>query len=239
LCARHARLASLDGGWQDARLFSPGFSVHIVPKNTGWIEVICGSMFSGKTEELIRRLKRAQIARQKVQIFKPRIDRRYDDEKIVSHSLQHLGSTPIDKAEDLLTSLHPETQVVGIDEVQFFGPGAEIVEVCETLAARGLRVIVAGLDQDYRGRPFEPVPHLLAVAEYVTKELAICAVCGNPANRSQRIVQNDARVMVGAAGAYEARCRSCFRPDEAVEPTPQPQLEFLLAPQPVKKEGES
>src|SRR5207237_6850779 len=144
-----------------------------------------------KTEELIRRLKRAQIARQRVQIFKPRIDRRYDDERIVSHSLQKLESTPIDRAEEIRIHLRPETQVVGIDEVQFFGP--EVVPICEELAGAGKRLIVAGLDQDFRGRPFEPVPQLLAVAEYVTKELAICAVCGNPANRSQRLIQSEER----------------------------------------------
>jgi thymidine kinase len=200
--------------------------MNAAPINSGWIEVICGSMFSGKTEELIRRLKRALIARQRVQIFKPRIDQRYDEEKIVSHSLQALNCTPVDRAEEVDQKLHPETRVVGIDEVQFFGP--EIVAICERLAGRGLRVIVAGLDQDYRGQPFDPVPHLLSVAEYVTKELAICAVCGNPANRSQRIVPSAERVMVGAAGAYEARCRACFKPDQAVEPTPVPQLELPI-----------
>ncbi len=188
------------------------------PRNIGWIEVVCGSMFSGKTEELIRRLKRAQIAQQRVQIFKPRIDDRYDAVRIVSHSRQELDSIAIDRAEDILRHLKPETQVVGIDEVQFFG--AEIVPICESLANRGLRVIAAGLDQDYRGRPFEPMPQLMAIAEYVTKELAICVVCGNPANRSQRIVSKSDRVVVGAAGDYEARCRKCFVPEpvEAGEP---------------------
>lgn len=181
------------------------------PKNVGWIEVICGSMFSGKTEELIRRLTRARIAQQNVQVFKPRIDDRYDAVRIVSHSMQQLDSTVIDSAEDVLRFLRPETQVVGIDEVQFFG--ADIVHICESLADKGLRVIAAGLDQDYRGRPFEPMPQLMCVAEYVTKELAICAVCGNPANRSQRIISKSDRVVVGAAGAYEARCRKCFVPE--------------------------
>jgi thymidine kinase len=186
------------------------------PSGTGWIEVICGSMFSGKTEELIRRLKRAQIAQQRVQIFKPRIDTRYDDEQIVSHSLQRIHSTPVERAEEILDRLLEGTQVVGIDEAQFLGPG--LVDVCQILADRGLRVIVAGLDQDYRGRPFDPLPQLLAVAEYISKELAICVVCGNPANRSQRKVQAEARVVVGAHDLYEARCRRCFRPEEPAEP---------------------
>jgi len=195
------------------------------PRNIGWIEVVCGSMFSGKTEELIRRLKRAQIAQQRVQIFKPRIDDRYDAVRIVSHSRQELDSIAIDRAEDILRHLKPETQVVGIDEVQFFG--AEIVPICESLANRGLRVIAAGLDQDYRGHPFEPMPQLMAIAEYVTKELAICVVCGNPANRSQRIVSKSDRVVVGAAGDYEARCRKCFVP-EPVEASEPQNLKFNL-----------
>jgi thymidine kinase len=175
-------------------------------------------MFSGKTEELIRRLKRAQIAKQRVQIFKPRIDDRYDVESIVSHSAQRLESCAVDRAEEIVQKLHPQTQVVGIDEVQFLG--ADVVTICEALAERGLRVIVAGLDQDYKGKPFEPMPQLLAVAEFITKELAICVVCGNPANRSQRIVSRSDRVVVGAAGAYEARCRRCWvaEPVEATLP---------------------
>jgi len=168
-------------------------------------------MFSGKTEELIRRLKRALIGQQKVQIFKPRIDQRYADAAIVSHSEQRLEGIPIDQIEDLLPLLKPDTQVVGIDEVQFFGNG--VVAVCEQLAKRGLRVITAGLDQDYRGIPFEPIPQLLAVAEYISKELAVCVVCGNPAGRSQRLVGDERRILVGAYGAYEARCRACFRPE--------------------------
>lgn len=194
------------------------------PRNVGWIEVISGSMFSGKTEELIRRLKRAQIAKQSVQIFKPRLDDRFDLESIVSHSAQKLESVAIDRAEEILQKLRPGTHVVGIDEVQFLGP--EVVPVCEGLAERGLRVIVAGLDQDFKGRPFEPMPCLLAVAEYVTKELAICVVCGNPANRSQRIVSRSDRILVGAAGAYEARCRKCFVP-EPVEATVPESLKLL------------
>ena len=194
------------------------------PRNVGWIEVICGSMFSGKTEELIRRLKRAQIAKLQVQIFKPRLDDRYEVASLVSHSAQKLRSQPIDRAEEILQRLNPETRVVGIDEVQFLGP--EVVPICEGLAERGLRVIVAGLDQDYKGRPFEPMPHLLSVAEYITKELAICVVCGNPANRSQRIVPRSDRVVVGAEGAYEARCRRCFV-SEPVEATTPENLKLL------------
>ncbi len=182
-----------------------------LPRHTGWIEVICGPMFSGKTEELIRRLKRALIGQQKVQIFKPRIDQRYADAAIVSHSDQRLEGIPIDRIDDLPGLLAPDTQVVGIDEVQFFGAG--VVAVCEQLAQRGLRVIAAGLDQDYRGVPFEPIPQLLAVAEYISKELAVCVVCGSPASRSQRLVGDERRILVGAYGAYEARCRACFRPE--------------------------
>ncbi len=176
-------------------------------------------MFSGKTEELIRRIKRAVYGKQQVQVFKPKLDNRYDDHQVVSHSQLRLVSTPIDRAEEIFYSLSPDTQVVGIDEVQFFG--AEVVPVVEALAAKGLRVICAGLDQDYQGKPFEPMPHLLAVAEYVTKELAICVVCGNPANRSQRLSPRDERVMVGAAGAYEARCRKCHVPAPAEATAPQ------------------
>jgi len=181
--------------------------MHHVPRDTGWIEVICGPMFSGKTEELIRRLKRAQIARQRVQIFKPALDDRYARGSIVSHSAQQLESTPVARADEILGLLHPETEVVGIDEVQFLR--GNVVGVCETLADAGCRVVVAGLDQDYTGKPFEPMPVLLALAEFITKQLAICVVCGNPAGRSQRIVAQGAQVLVGAAEAYEARCRSC------------------------------
>jgi thymidine kinase len=198
--------------------------MHLTPQNTGWIEVICGSMFSGKTEELIRRLKRAKIARQHVQVFKPRIDRRYADEDIVSHSSQKLVSEPVDGPDELLARVRPETQVVGIDEVQFLGPG--IVAACETLANRGLRVICAGLDQDYRGRPFDPMPVLLAVSEFITKEHAICVICGNPANRSQRLTDVPGRVAIGGLGEYEPRCRRCYVPvpDEDETPPEQPHL---------------
>jgi thymidine kinase len=182
---------------------------HDVPRNTGWIEVVCGCMFSGKTEELIRRARRAEIAKQKVAIFKPRIDNRYSAQHIVSHSEQSLTSTVVDDASEIL-GLSKNAQVVGIDEGQFFK--ANLVEVCETLANQGKRVIVAGLDQDYRGKPFEPMPQMLAVAEYITKTLAICVVCGNPADRTQRKTQSADRVLVGAKDIYEARCRHCFEP---------------------------
>ena len=182
---------------------------HNVPRDTGWIEVIVGCMFSGKTEELIRRLRRAEIARQKVAIFKPKIDTRYSAEHIVSHSEQALVSQVIEDAGDILKRA-AEAQVIGIDEGQFFKPN--VVDVCEQLANSGKRVIVAGLDQDYRGKPFDPMPQLLAVAEYITKTLAICVVCGNPADRTQRKTQQHDRVLVGAKDIYEARCRHCFEP---------------------------
>ncbi len=180
----------------------------------GWIEVVVGSMFSGKTEELIRRLRRARIARQRVEIFKPAIDNRYAEDAVVSHDEQTIQSTPVGTAEQILL-LADDADVVGIDEAQFFG--AELVPVCERLARDGKRVIVAGLDQDYRGRPFEPVPALMAVAEHVTKLHAVCVRCGAPANHSQRIVAGGGRLLLGAAEAYEPRCRRHFVPsgDEA------------------------
>jgi len=177
----------------------------------GWIEVICGSMFSGKTEELIRRLRRAQIARQKVEIFKPRIDLRYSDDHLVSHNQQRIPSRSVAAARDILDHA-AEAQVLGIDEAQFFD--MTLVDVCRQLAAQGRRVIVAGLDKDYRGIPFEPIPQLLAEAEYITKTLAICMKCGNPANYTQRISKSTERVLLGATDLYEARCRSCFEPPE-------------------------
>jgi thymidine kinase len=178
--------------------------------STGWIEVITGSMFSGKSEELIRRLRRAQIARQKVQIFKPQIDNRYAEDHIISHSEMRIPSESLMSARDLLGRVLPGTEVVGIDEGQFFD--AELPAVCSALADQGKRVIVAGLDQDYLGKPFEPMPQLLAIAEYITKTLAICMVCGAPANHTQRLVASSERVLVGAQGTYEARCRHCFDP---------------------------
>jgi thymidine kinase len=177
---------------------------------TGWIEVIVGSMFSGKTEELIRRLRRAQIARQHVQIFKPAVDNRYSEHHIVSHSELRIPSDTAATAKELLSKVRAETEVLGIDEGQFFD--AELPAVATALAARGVRVVVAGLDQDYLGKPFEPMPQLLAIAEYITKTRAICMVCGNPANHTQRLVHSKDRVLLGAQGTYEARCRRCFDP---------------------------
>ncbi len=176
----------------------------------GWIEVVVGSMFSGKSEELIRRLRRAQIARQRVQIFKPAIDVRYASDHIVSHSEMRIPSEQVETARELLERVAPKTEVVGIDEGQFFD--AELPAVCNRLADLGKRVIVAGLDQDYLGKPFEPMPQLLAIAEYITKTLAICMVCGAPANHTQRLVASGDRVLLGATGTYEARCRRCFDP---------------------------
>ena len=183
--------------------------------NIGWIEVICGSMFSGKSEELIRRLRRAQIARQRVQIFKPRIDARYSENHIVSHSEQKIASQVVSTSQDIMDNLDIRTEVIGIDEAQFFDK--DIVTVCNRLADMGKRVIVAGLDQDYLGRPFDPMPQLLAIAEYITKTLAICMRCGNPANRTQRLIESEERVVVGAADIYEARCRRCFEPLKSIE----------------------
>ena len=180
------------------------------PVRSGVVEVIVGSMFSGKSEELIRRVRRAQIARQKVQIFKPTIDARYDVAHIVSHSDMKMPSEVVSSAEEILARVAADTEVVGIDEGQFFS--GDLVEAVASLAGRGIRVIVAGLDQDYLGRPFEPMPHLMAVAEYVDKMLAICMQCGAPANRSQRLVAASDRVVVGGAAEYEARCRACFKP---------------------------
>ena len=178
--------------------------------HAGWIEVIVGSMFSGKSEELIRRVRRAQIARQRVQIFKPAVDTRYAEDHIVSHSELRIPSERVHGSADLVAKVSSDTEVVGIDEGQFFDAG--LPGACAQLAARGVRVIVAGLDQDYLGKPFEPMPQLLAVAEYITKTRAICMVCGNPANHTQRLVQSSDRVLLGAGGTYEARCRRCFDP---------------------------
>ena len=176
---------------------------HMVPRGVGWIEVVTGCMFSGKTEELIRRIRRAQYARMPVVVFKPAIDERYAGQRLRSFQIRHSEEIP---------ALVGDAAVVGIDEAQFLDNG--LVRVCEDLANQGRRVIVAGLDMDYLGRPFEPMPHLLAVAEYIHKQLAICVVCGNPADRSQRIVRGDARVLVGETEAYEARCRLHWDPDD-------------------------
>lgn len=178
--------------------------------NQGWIEVIAGSMFSGKSEELIRRLRRAKIARQKVQVFKPHVDVRYSNDHIVSHSEMRHESANIQTAAEVLAKVEPDTEVVGIDEGQFFDN--ELVSVANELARRGVRVIIAGLDQDYTGKPWEPMPQLLAIAEYITKTHAICMKCGQPANYSQRTFESEERVAVGATGMYEARCRRCFVP---------------------------
>jgi thymidine kinase len=186
--------------------------MHPVPRS-GWVEVITGSMFSGKSEELIRRVRRAQIARQKVQLFKPRVDSRYAADQIVSHSEMKMPSQVVGSAREIIERVDEATEVVGIDEGQFFD--LSLVPVVDALASRGIRVIVAGLDQDYMGRPFEPMPQLLAVAEYVDKTLAICMKCGAPANRSQRLVPATDRVVVGGAEQYEARCRHCFQPGPA------------------------
>ncbi len=181
----------------------------------GWIEVICGSMFSGKTEELIRRVKRAQIAKQKVQIFKPQIDVRFSKEHVQSHSSQKVEAIRVSNPEEILLALEDNTRIVAVDEAQFFPPS--IVEICHRMANRGIRVIVAGLDMDYRGVPFGPMPTLMATAESVTKMQAICTHCGGPASRTQRrelktAEMDPGQILVGAEEAYEARCRRCYEP---------------------------
>ena len=213
--------------------------MNLLPRDAGWIEVICGPMFSGKTEELIRRLRRASYARQRMEIFKPRIDKRYSQIEIVSHSRQKLVAHAVDSAAEIDKAVGDDVKVVGIDEAQFFG--GDLLAVAQSLALRGARVIVAGLDQDFRGDPFEPMPQLMAVAEVVTKELAICTVCGNPAGRSQRLLpphincpagasaNAEEQVVVGAADLYEARCRRCHSPEPASKAPPQPDL--FSAPQ--------
>ena len=175
---------------------------------SGWIEVVCGSMFSGKTEELIRRLKRAKIAKQKVEIFKPAVDTRYDEDDVVSHDSNSVSSTPVQNATQILFYAE-EFEVVGIDEAQFFGN--ELISVCNELASKGKRVIVAGLDMDYLGKSFGPIPSLMAAAEYVTKVHAICMRCGSLANYSHRIIKNDNLVVLGETDTYEPLCRSCFQ----------------------------
>ncbi|SEF38832.1 thymidine kinase [Caloramator fervidus] len=183
------------------------------PKDHGWIEMIVGPMYSGKSEELIRRIKRAKIARQKVQVFKPSIDNRYSITDVVSHNGEKEKAYSVDCAKDILSLVEEDTDVIAIDEVQFFDD--EIVDVCKRLADKGKRVICAGLDLDFKGEPFGPVPKLLAVAEFVDKIQAICVVCGNPATRTQRLINgkparySDPVVLVGAKEAYEARCRKC------------------------------
>lgn len=173
----------------------------------GWIEVICGSMFSGKTEELIRRLKRAKIANLKVEIFKPAIDVRFDEDTVVSHDSNFVHSVAVQNSKSILV-LAKDVDIVGIDEAQFFDD--EIVSVCQTLALQGIRVIVAGLDMDYKGRPFGPMPQLLAVADFITKLHAICVRCGNLANMSYRKSANEDQVLLGEQNIYEPRCRKCY-----------------------------
>lgn len=184
--------------------------MEILIPSSGWIEAICGPMFSGKSEELIRRLRRATIARKYVQVFKPSIDTRYSETEIVTHADSRMGSEAADSAKDILAKLDWRTQVIGIDEANFFGP--ELLDVANQLADNGEQVIVAGLDTDYLGRPFSPMPDLLATAESITKTLAICVRCGAPAKHTQRLVESDELILVGAAGSYEARCRRCFEP---------------------------
>jgi len=202
---------------------------HIVDRsdrNTGWIEVICGSMFSGKTEELIRRLRRARIARQQTEVFKPALDARYSDEEVVSHNENAIGTTSVDAASQIVL-MAGGADVVGIDEAQFFDTC--LVSTCQQLANDGHRVIVTGLDTDYRADPFDPIPQLMAVAEHVTKLHAVCVVCGAPANHSQRIVPGEERVLVGAMDAYEPRCRECFEPRPVEVEHPRPHVDLLEA----------
>jgi thymidine kinase len=180
-------------------------------RHSGWIEVICGPMFSGKTEELIRRLRLSVIAKQKIQIFKPMTDNRFSTQHIVSHDEQKFQCISVPSSKDILERIKDHIHVIAIDEAQFFDRG--IVDVCQKLANRGMRVIVAGLDQDYLGRPFGPMPELLCIAESVLKLTAICMVCGGLATRSQRITGESSQVLVGAENHYEARCRACFDPD--------------------------
>jgi thymidine kinase len=175
--------------------------------NTGWIEVICGSMFSGKTEELIRRLKRAQIAKQRIEIFKPSIDTRFHEIEVVSHDESRIRSTPVTASQNILL-LAEDAQVIGIDEAQFFD--AELPNVAEILASKGVRVIVAGLDMDFKGQPFGPIPALLAKADYITKLHAICVRCGNIANYSYRTTDESGKLVLGEKDKYEPRCRTCF-----------------------------
>jgi thymidine kinase len=196
----------------------------IVTGHIGWIEVVCGPMFSGKSEELIRRLRRAKIARKRVQVFKPTIDDRYAHDEIVSHGDQRMKSEVVSNAEEISAKVDPRTQVVGIDESNFFGPG--LADVASHLADTGKQVIIAGLDTDYLGRPFSPMPELLCLAESITKMLAICMRCGNPAKHTQRLVESHDLIVVGAAGMYEARCRRCFEPGMPKQEV----LEFLKPP---------
>ncbi len=190
--------------------------MQIINGKTGWIEVICGPMFSGKSEELIKRIRRAQIARRRVQIFKHDSDARYDATSIVSHSQQSLPGIAVSNVNDILQLVNDRTELVAIDEGQFFS--ADIVDVVNKLGNQGKRVIVAGLDLDYRGRPFGPMPQLMCTAEYVTKQLAICMTCGDPANFTQRLIPSTDQIVVGASETYEARCRRHFEPPQEESP---------------------
>ena len=182
----------------------------IITGNVGWIEVICGPMFSGKSEELIRRLRRAIIARKRVEVFKPTIDDRYSSDEIVSHGDLRMHSQVVAAAGEIIDRIDWRAEVVGIDEANFMGP--ELVDVAQRLADSGKQVVIAGLDTDYLGRPFTPIPDLLALSESITKTLAICVRCGNPAKHTQRLRGSDDLIVVGAADMYEARCRRCFEP---------------------------
>ena len=203
-------------------------SMDVVTGHSGWIEVICGPMFSGKSEELIRRLRRAVIARRRVQVFKPAIDVRYSPNEIVSHADTRMSSEVVGDASQILERTDARTQVVGIDEANFLGPA--LIDVVERLADGGKQVIIAGLDTDYMGRPFEPLPELLCRAESITKTLAVCMRCGNPAKHTQRLYESDDLILVGAAGMYEARCRRCFEPGI-------PKQEYLEFARPARKSG--
>jgi thymidine kinase len=193
----------LQFGFPQAMFIEP----NIRNEKRGWIEVVCGSMFSGKTEELIRRLRRAQIANLKVEIYKPAIDTRYDENDVVSHNANKITSTPVESSQNILL-LAQDVDVVGIDEAQFFDE--ELPNVCETLAMRNIRVIVAGLDMDFLCKPFGPIPHILARADYITKLHAICVCCGNIANYSYRKVATESKVLLGETDVYEPRCRNCY-----------------------------
>ena len=197
--------------------------MEIAIPDAGWIEVICGPMFSGKSEELIRRLRRAKIARKQVAVFKPGIDTRYSDDEIVSHANVRMRSKPVDSVQEIMDRLDWQTQVIGIDEANFFG--SELVAVVTQLANQGKQVIVAGLDTDYLGRPFPPIPELLALAESITKMLAICMRCGAAAKHTQRLVESRELILVGAVDCYEARCRRCFEPGAPRQNV----IEFLAA----------
>jgi thymidine kinase len=198
--------------------------MNIVKRNLGCLEVIVGPMFSGKSEELIRRLRRAEIARQKVQVFKPAIDGRYAPSEIICHSGLGIACDSVVTATEIMNKLQPRAAVIGIDEAQFLGDA--LIDACTRLVSLGKRVIVAGLDTDFRGRPFRPMPHLLAVADEITKLLAVCLRCGGPAVHTQRLVLNEELVVVGATGMYESRCRRCFEPPPAPNEKEDPSFSY-------------